>query len=232
MKKLSLLMLTILSLGCDTDTMLVEEPEPIIEEPPPVLIEEELSHHPLIAHGTVKNGQVNVDPGLLNSSGFFFHFKQDFLSYSGAWLEKNGKYLNSWNIVSASHNAVHIWRMADFDLLEYDTEYQLAIYARDSDCESIPIVIHFRTKPQKPVVGRPTPVIQERILVLPLGERFRFDKSIRRSWMATSLRETITSTLNRLMKMEFNLNLIKISIGIRLTSGVRMARRSVGYLVV
>ena len=46
MKKLSLLMFTILILGCGTETpvaeepeSVVEEPEPVIEKPPPVVVE-------------------------------------------------------------------------------------------------------------------------------------------------------------------------------------------------
>ena len=178
MKKLYLLMLAILLLGCGTETSVVEEPEPVIEKSPPPVKEHKPSHHPLVADGTVKNGEVNVDPGLLNEVGFVFYFKQDFLSYSGAQLETDGEYLGSWNIVSASRNAVHIGRMADFGLLEYDTEYQLAIYARNFDCESVPIVIQFRTKPQRPVVGRPAPVIQERPPAVGLGERLRLDISL------------------------------------------------------
>ena len=175
MKKLSLLMFAILILGCDTDTTLVEEPEPIIEEPPPVLIEEELSHHPLIAHGTVKNGQVNVDPELVNAGGFHFRFTKDFLRYQVRLEEKEGDSLNSWDTFSAGSNFLQIRRLADFAPLAYDTEYNLVIYTLDSDCDSSEIAIQFRTKPWKPGIERPAPVIQERIPVAPSGERFRFD---------------------------------------------------------
>ena len=67
MKKLSLLMFAIL-LGCGTETPIVEEPEPVIEEPPPVVMENEPIGHPLVAKGTVKHGEMNVDPEPLNST--------------------------------------------------------------------------------------------------------------------------------------------------------------------
>ena len=164
MKKLSLLMFAILTLGCSTETTVVEKPEPI--------------GHPLVADGSVQHRQVNVDPEPLNSAGFFFRFTQDFLTYIDAQIEKDGESLNRWEIVGSSLNTVHIQRRGDYNPLVYDTEYQLTIYALDSDCKSTAIVIQFRTKPQRPVVGQPAPVIQERPPVVSLGERFRFDPAL------------------------------------------------------
>ena len=177
MKKLSLLMFAILILGCGTEKPVVEEPEPVIEEPPPAVIEEELSHHPLIADGPVKHGQVNVDPKPLNRDGFLFKFIEPFISYQ-LWLEaKDGKILN-WDVTGDSERdgGYFAWRYpkSEDDYLEYDTEYKLLISFHDSDCKSGHIVIQFRTKPQRPVVGRPAPVIQERIPVALLGERFQW----------------------------------------------------------
>ena len=39
MKKMSLLIIAILILGCGTETPVVEEPEPVVEEPEPVVEE-------------------------------------------------------------------------------------------------------------------------------------------------------------------------------------------------
>ena len=164
MKKLSLLMFAILILGCGSEKPVVEEPEPI--------------GHPLVADGNVQHRQVNVDPEPLNEAGFFFRFTQDFRVYINARLEKDGKSLNRWEIVDSSLNTVHIGRWSDYNALQYDTEYQLTIHALDSDCKSTAIVIQFRTKPQRPVVGRPAPVIQERPPVVPSSEHFRLDPAL------------------------------------------------------
>ena len=176
MKSLSLLMFTILILGCGTDTEVVEEP--VIEEPPPVVMEPELSHHPLVADGSVTHGEINVDPKLLNSRGFHFQFTEPFARYRAWLVVKDGETLN-WEATLAGEwdrrDSVWIRPIGNNDDLEYDTEYKLGMSFQDSDCDYTDIVIQFRTKPQRPVVGQPAPVIQERPPVVPLGEHFRPD---------------------------------------------------------
>ena len=174
MKKLALLMVAILLLGCGTETSVVEEPEPVIEEPPPVIeepppvvMEPELIHHPLIAKGTVKHGEVNVDPERLNRSGLEFEFTEDISGFSVELLETDDANRSLELIFTGRTPFLPIPRF------KYDTEYTVLMYFFDSDCKSHYIVIQFRTKPQRPVVGRPEPVIQERIPVAPLGERFQ-----------------------------------------------------------
>ena len=179
MKKLSLLMFAILILACGTETTVVEEPvvekpEPVIEEPPPV----KPSHHPLIAFGDVKHGEVNVDPELLNRDGFHFRFKEPFYDVWVSLKEKDGERLHwypsgrdGWH----ERELLNLHRAFDHDPLEYDTEYELMITLRHFSCETTEIVIQFRTKPQRSVAGRPAPVIQERPPAMPLGERFRWD---------------------------------------------------------
>ena len=88
MKKLSLFLFTILILGCGTETTVVEEPEPI--EPPPV----EPIGHPLIAQGSVKNGEVNVDPAPLNSSGIRFIFTKSFYRYQVWFYDQDNEPLH------------------------------------------------------------------------------------------------------------------------------------------
>ena len=171
MKKLSLLMFTILILGCSTETPVVEEPEPVVEEPLPAVIIDEPTHHPLIARGDVKHGEVNVDPEL---SILHFEFTEPFLRYQILLREKDGRAL-AWDAPGATGtNIIFIREMRD-DPLQHNTEYVLEISALNYDCESVQIVIQFRTKPRRHVVGRPAPVIQERIPVVPSSERFRFD---------------------------------------------------------
>ena len=182
MKKLSLLMFVILVLGCGNETTIIEEPEPIIEEPPPVVMEDEPIGHPLVAKGTVKHGEVNVDPEPLNSTGFYFEFTQPFYRYWVRFLEKDGEYLAGWDSPTAGiwnrRNFLRIWHTVDYNLLEYDTEYEIVISAQNHDCDYINIVIQFRTKPQRPGVEQPAPVMQERIPVVALGERFRFEPGV------------------------------------------------------
>ena len=170
MKKISLFTFTILILGCGTDTTVVEEleePPPVIEEPPPVVMEPELSHHPLIAKGTVKNGEVNVDPERLNRSGLEFEFTEDISDFSVELLETDDANRRVKLISTGKTPFLHIHQF------KYDTKYTVLMYFYDSDCKGHYIVIEFRTKPQRPVVGRPEPVEQERIPVAPLGERFQ-----------------------------------------------------------
>ena len=178
MKKLSLLMFAILILGCDTETSVVDEPPPVIEEPPPVVMEAEPVGHPLIARGTVKHGEVNVDPEPLNRHGFHFELTQDFFRY-WVWLYvKDGEYLN-WDATLVRdrdrRDSVWIRRMDDYDLLEFDTEYKLVMSFQDVDCEFIDIVIEFRTKPQRSIVEETPTVMEERTPVVPSGEHFRLD---------------------------------------------------------
>ena len=176
MKNLSLLIFAILILGCGTEKPVVEEPEPVIEKPPPVK-EHKLSHHPLIAEGTVKHGEVNVDPEQLNRHGFHFSFKEPFYELWISLKDKDGERL-SWYPFGADgweeRQILIIERAFDYDPLEYDTEYELMIAVQHFDCELTEIVIQFRTKPQRPVVGQPEPVIQQRPPAVPLGGHFRF----------------------------------------------------------
>ncbi len=180
MKKLSLLMFAILILGCGTETTVVEEP--VVEEPEPIVIQEKPIGHPLVAEGTVKHGEVNVDPEPLNRHGFRFIFNKPFYRYWAQVWEKDGEYLPSFDARHAGGwnetEVLFIWRTADYDPLEYDTEYEIVIAAQNYDCDYTEIVIQFRTKPQRPGVERPEPMMQKPIPVVALGERFRFEPDV------------------------------------------------------
>ena len=65
--------------------------------------------------------------------------------------------------------------MESRNLLKYNTDYEITIYARNFDCDIVETVIQFRTEPQRPTVEEPEPVMQERLPVVPSGERFRLD---------------------------------------------------------
>ena len=156
----------------------VEEPEPVIEEPPPVVMEDEPIGHPLIAKGTVKHGEVNVDPVALNSRGFHFEFREPFVNYWVSLYVKDSVPLN-WDatLVGDTDRRDSVWILptANHDLLEYDTEYELVMSFQDSDCEFTNIMIQFQTKPQRPAAGESEPVILERPPMVPSGGHFRHD---------------------------------------------------------
>ena len=179
MKKLALMMFAILTLGCDTETSVVEEP--VVEEPPPIVMEDEPLPQPeMIAAGTVKHGEVNVDPKPLNLSGFRFVFKEPtYDHWVSVYDKKRDKHL-TWNSPHAYRcketKVVLIERMHSRDLLEYDTDYEITIYTQNFDCDFVETVIQFRTGPQRSTVEKPEPMMQERPPVVPSGEHFRLDR--------------------------------------------------------
>ena len=185
MKQLSLLMLALLILGCATEKPAVNEPEPVVEEPPPVVVEDEPIPQPeMIAEGTVKHGEVNVNPKLLNLSGFRFIFKEPVYSH---WVslydKKRGEHLWSWDSPHArwwkKTNVVFIELMDPLDPprepLEYDTDYEITIYTQNFDCDVSKTVIQFRTEPRRSTVEELEPVMQEQPPAVPSGEHFRLD---------------------------------------------------------
>ncbi len=177
MKKLALMMFALLILGCGTEKPDVKEP--VVEE----LMEDEPIPQPeMIAEGTVKHGEVNVDPKSLNLSGFRFVFKEPVYWHSVFFYDKKrGEHLRSWN---SPHDrwcketkVVLIERIPSRDLLEYNTDYEITIYTRNFDCDVSETVIQFRTEPQRSTVEEPEPVMQERSPVVPSGEHFRLDRN-------------------------------------------------------
>ena len=171
MKKLALMMFAILTLGCDTETSVVEEP--VVEDEP-------IPQPEMIADGTVKHGEVNVDPKPLNLSGFRFVFKEPtYDHWVSVYDKKRDKHL-TWNSPHAYRcketKVVLIERMHSRDLLEYDTDYEITIYTQNFDCDFVKTVIQFRTGPQRSTVEKPEPMMQERPPVVPSGEHFRLDR--------------------------------------------------------
>ena len=151
MKKLSLLMFAILILGCGNETPVIEEPPPDVVLGEPVIPE---IPSPRIIDGTVKHGDFNVDPEPLNRNGFIFDFAEKLAMYAAEIQDNHGAPL-SWSPLDVVDfpdwihpNRVKITPIPTSQLLEYDTQYAIVIYAQDFDCNSTERVIQFRTKPR------------------------------------------------------------------------------------
>lgn len=159
MKKLALLMLAILILGCDTETPVVEKP--VVEEPPPVVMEDE---HAMtedtapskIVAGSVHDGDVNVDPEPLNRDGMVFEFTKNLRFYAADILlgEKSLGWFpldvveDKFKPEGVIGKFASIEPMAHSQLLEHNTEYVIEMYVQDRVCNSTRIEIRFRTKPR------------------------------------------------------------------------------------
>ena len=152
MKKLALLILAILILGCDTGTPVVEEPPPIIEEPSPVVVSGERFRFDIealqLVAGNVGNGENNVDPEPLNAGGFRFDFNKP-LKLHKVDILHDGKPL-LWagtGLFERVTQTVTLEAVAGEEL-EFDTEYVIKIYVQDGACASLRHEIRFRTMPE------------------------------------------------------------------------------------
>ena len=172
MKKLTLLMLAILILGCGTETPVaeepvveksepvVEEPKPVIEEPPPVVV---AAVHlmpgdvapPQIETGSVLDGDVDVDPEPLNRLGIVYRFTES-LNLFLIEISLEGKKLR-WRphgVVTRRFGGKNIGQSIKIDplfadqSLEYDAEYLIEMYVQGHACNGAWTQIRFRTKPE------------------------------------------------------------------------------------
>ena len=155
MKPLALLMLTVLMLGCETETPVVEEPLSIIEAPSPVAASGQYLRvdmdKPAIVASTIRHGEVGVDPNLLHL-GIRFDFDADLKLYK-IDLRLDGGQSLGWHprgVVDDEGigNHIEIIPAADSQMLEFDTRYVIALYVQDLACWSSDIRIPFRTKPK------------------------------------------------------------------------------------
>ena len=152
MKKLALLILAIMILGCGTETTVVEEPPPIIEEPSPVMV---LGEHfrldiepPQLVGGSVRDGENNVDPERLNGAGISFAFDEN-LKLHKIDILHDGKSLG-WTGTGLSDRATRTLTLTVIagKELQFDTEYVIKIYVQDSVCATSRFEIRFRTMPE------------------------------------------------------------------------------------
>ena len=154
MKKMFVLIVAILILGCDTETPVVEEPLPIIEAPSPVAASGEHFRvdiaEPGIVWSTIDLGEVGVDPNLLVGIEFAFDvnlklYKIDLRLDGGqslGWLPRG--------VVDDKDIGQRIWLIPapDSPMLEFDTAYVIELYVQDLGCWSMKEQWPFRTKPK------------------------------------------------------------------------------------
>ena len=154
MKKMFVLIVAILILGCDTETPVVEQPLPIIEAPSPVAASGEHFRvdiaEPGIVWSTIDLGEVGVDPNLLVGIEFAFDvnlklYKIDLRLDGGqslGWLPRG--------VVDDKDIGQRIWLIPapDSPMLEFDTAYVIELYVQDLECWSMKEQWPFRTKPK------------------------------------------------------------------------------------
>ncbi len=154
MKKMFVLIVAILILGCDTETPVVEQPLSTIEAPSPVAASGEHFRvdiaEPGIVWSTIDLGEVGVDPNLLVGIEFAFDvnlklYKIDLRLDGGqslGWLPRG--------VVDDKDIGQRIWLIPapDSPMLEFDTAYVIELYVQDLECWSMKEQWPFRTKPK------------------------------------------------------------------------------------
>ena len=156
MKKMSILIVAILILGCETETPMVEQPLSISEAPSPVAASGEHFRvdivEPHIQWGNIFDGEVGVDPVLLHINGIDFGFNEDLKLYKIDLRLDGGKSLG-WlprGVVDDKDIGQRILMIPapDSPLLEFDTLYVIGLYVQDLSCWSSNMQLRFRTKPK------------------------------------------------------------------------------------
>ena len=153
MKKMFILIVAILILGCDTETPVVEEPLSTIEAPSPVTASGEHFRvdivEPEILGSTIDFGEVGVDPNLI--FGIEFQFGEDLKLYK-IDLRLDGGQSLGWlprGVVDDKDigRRIRMIPAPDSPMLEFDTAYVIALYVQDLSCWSTKVQWPFRTKP-------------------------------------------------------------------------------------
>ena len=154
MKKMFVLIVAILILGCDTETPVVEQPLSTIEAPSPVAASGEHFRvdivEPTIVWSTIDRGEVGVDPNLL--VGIEFQFDEDLKLYK-IDLRLDGGQSLGWlprGVVDDKDigQRIRLIPAPDSPMLEFDTAYVIGLYVQDLGCWSTKVQWPFRTKPK------------------------------------------------------------------------------------
>ena len=155
MKKMFVLIVAILILGCDTETPVVEQPLSTIEAPSPVAASGEHFRvdiaEPGIVWSTIDLGEVGVDPIPLHF-GIEFAFDVNLKLYK-IDLRLDGGQSLGWlprGVVDDKDIGQRIWLIPapDSPMLEFDTAYVIELYVQDLECWSMKEQWPFRTKPK------------------------------------------------------------------------------------
>ncbi len=155
MKKMSILIVAILILGCETETPMVEQPLSISEAPSPVAASGEHFRvdivEPEILWSNIDLGEVGVDPNPLHF-GIEFEFGEDLKLYK-IDLRLDGGQSLGWlprGVVDDKDigRRIRLIPAPDSPMLEFDTAYVIGLYVQDLSCWSTKVQWPFRTKPK------------------------------------------------------------------------------------
>ena len=163
MKKLSLLILAILILGCGTETPVVEEPKPVIEGLNKHLAEiravaDQLSQAaesvdllaPTIAESSVADGAIFVNPDQLNRDGIRIAFSERIALSHFNLLHEAGYSLNWKTKWSPNGQVVYLKPSNPCDILSNATTYVIDFVVQDFDSWKTEDTITFTTEPARP----------------------------------------------------------------------------------
>lgn len=157
MKKMFVLIVAILMLGCETETPVVEEPLSTIEAPSPVAASGEHFRvdiaEPTIVWSNIFDGEAGADPELLNG-GIEFLFDEDLKLYKIDLRRHEGESLG-WlprGVVDDKDigQRIRMIPAPDSPLLEFDTAYVIGLYVQDLGCWSSKGQMRFVTKKLQP----------------------------------------------------------------------------------
>lgn len=148
MKKIALLTLATLILGCETEI-------PVVQKLLPTVAQEAYFIDvtpPLITGSTVSDGDADVHHVPINQGGFRFDFDENLKLYRVDLRLKDGESLG-WHprgVIDHENigQTVFIVPVAESQLLKFDTEYVIAMFVQDQACQYSNFQIRFRTEPK------------------------------------------------------------------------------------
>ena len=163
MKKLSLLMLTTLILGCGTEQPVVEEPKTVIEGLNEDLAEiqtvaDQLSQAaasfdlspPTITESSVADGAIFADPDRLNRDGIRLAFSERISLSHFNLLHEAGYSLNWKTKWRPDGQVVYLKPSNPCDILSNATTYVIDFVVQDFDSWKTEDTVTFTTEPARP----------------------------------------------------------------------------------